>query len=225
MQYPFQMEKGHPFLKLNDQLWLIDTGSSLSFGDTRSITLSEQTFTITRAIQQVDLDAAALSKFTGVACTGLLGADILGRFDIVFDAQRGTIDFLTDEVTLPGKNNPLRFSYHAPCVETEVNGKRISMVWDTGAQLSYLEASMSKGVQTTGTADDFFPGLGKFTVQTYQTDLSISDVVLHLQCGTLPNELAYLLTATNTQGILGNQVLMNRKVGYFPRRSLLVLGD
>ena len=41
--------------------------------------------------------------------------------------------------------------------------------------------------------------------------------------GTLPGLLGMTLMMAGAQGIIGNQILTNRVVGYFPRRRLLVL--
>ena len=46
---------------------------------------------------------ASLAGFVGVRCVGLLGADVLGRFDLIFDAASGTLAISTGELVHSGQ--------------------------------------------------------------------------------------------------------------------------
>jgi hypothetical protein len=70
---------------------------------------------------------------------------------------------------------------------------------------------------------DFYPGFGQFDTTTYNVDVSLGGVPFTLRCGALPDPVAAALMKANTQGIIGNQILAGRMVGYFPRRRLLVI--
>ena len=53
--------------------------------------------------------------------------------------------------------------------------------------------------------------------------MSFGGVVFTLRCGTLPGLLGMRLLVAGTQGTVGNAILKNRTVGYFPRRRVMVL--
>ena len=46
---------------------------------------------------------------------------------------------------------------------------------------------------------------------------------LTLRCGILPDTIAQTLTDVSIHGIVGNETLKDRIVGFFPRRQLMVL--
>jgi len=97
------------------------------------------------------------------------------------------------------------------------------MFFDTGAQISYFQDDSITDYPYAGPVEDFYPGLGQFVTETHIVDLKIGECIFSLRCGRLPDLLEMTLLMTGTQGILGNQFLHDRKVGYFPRRKILVL--
>ncbi len=72
-------ESGHLFVQVGGERWLIDTGAPGSFGRDGGFVFGGMRFDI--ATSQFGLDVAALSESVGVECAGLLGADVLGRFE------------------------------------------------------------------------------------------------------------------------------------------------
>ena len=73
---------------------MLDTGAPQSFGSESRLELAGLTFDV--ADNYMGLTADQLSDFVSVDCCGLLGADIWGSFDIVFD-QPGSTILLTKE--------------------------------------------------------------------------------------------------------------------------------
>jgi len=56
--------------------------------------------------------------------------------------------------------------------------------------------------------------------------MSLGDIVFTLRCGgTLPDSINATLTAASVQGIIGNEILNNNIIGYFPLRNMMVLGQ
>ena len=55
-------------------------------------------------------------------------------------------------------------------------------------------------------------------------DFDLGGVRCTLRCGNLPQLLSLSLSLTGAQGIVGNNVAVDRVVGLFPRRQQLVLG-
>jgi hypothetical protein len=57
----------------------------------------------------------------------------------------------------------------------------------------------------------------------HDVPVSIGGIAFTLRCGTLPGLLGMTLMMASTEGIVGNAILSNRSVGYFPRRRVMVL--
>jgi len=60
-----------------------------SFGTIRTLKVAGEEFCLGGSY--LGLSAEALSQFTGVRCVGLVGADVLGRFDHVFNSSDGNL--------------------------------------------------------------------------------------------------------------------------------------
>jgi hypothetical protein len=89
---PFHLRNEHLFLETAGGLWLFDTGAPRSFGPT--LTLAGEQFRLSSSY--LGLTADTLSRFVGVECIGVLGADVLGRFDFVLDLREGKATTSTD---------------------------------------------------------------------------------------------------------------------------------
>ncbi|RKZ79968.1 MAG: hypothetical protein DRQ35_03185 [Gammaproteobacteria bacterium] len=76
---------------------------------------------------------------------------------------------------------------------------------------------------STGEVSDFYPGFGEFETETYRVDTMLGTTKFGLICGSLPGALGMTLGIASVEGIIGNEILMERTLGYFPRRRLLVL--
>jgi hypothetical protein len=110
-----------------------------------------------------------------------------------------------------------------PIVRADIRGIGYRMFLDTGAQISYFQHDSLASFPTAGLVTDFYPGFGQFQTETYHVDMTLGGVQVTLRCGVLPPLLGATLLMAQTEGIIGNQVFRGRRVGYFPRRSLLVL--
>ena len=93
---PIKYIKGHIFVQIDGELWLIDTGSPGSFGASGSLVIGDERVALD--ISYNNLAAETLSQFVGVPCVGLLGMDILGRFDLVFDVADGKLTISTENL-------------------------------------------------------------------------------------------------------------------------------
>ena len=93
-----------------------------------------------------------------MACAGLLGADVLGRFDFVFDMPSGHVDLSKEHVDFGGHLVELETLMGVPIVTVRVGSRHLRMFLDTGAQISYLETEALSTFPTAGTISDFYPG-------------------------------------------------------------------
>lgn len=208
-------------MELDGALWLLDTGAPTSFGTSRALGIAGEVFSL--GTDYLDLTAQNLSQFVGAPCAGLLGADVLGRFDHILDTAAAEVTVSTTELSHSGENVPLDEFMGIPVVTARVGARDHRMFFDTGAPISYFQDASLASFPTAGSFADFYPGVGRFHTGTHEVAVSLGGVVFSLRCGTLPGLLGPLLMMAGTTGIIGNAILSNRRVGFFPRRRTLVL--
>jgi len=218
---PLHFRDGHLFVEIDNDLWLLDTGAPSSFGSQEDLTLMGEAVELEASY--LGLDAEKLSTFTGVPCAGLLGADVLGRFDHIFDVAGGTLAISKGELSHEGREVAVSEFMGIPVVSAGIAGSEYQMFFDTGAQVSYLQDDSLGDWPSAGSVNDFYPGVGPFETDTHHVPVSLNGIEFTLRCGTLPGLLGMTLMMAGAHGIIGNQILTNRIVGYFPRRRLLVL--
>ena len=218
---PLQLRDGHVFVELGGELWLLDTGAPTSFGTSRRLSVAGEQFNL--GTSYLSLTAATLSQFVGVPCVGLLGADVLGRFDHIFDTAGGQLSISTAELSHSGQTVRFDEFMGIPIVSARVGSSDYRMFFDTGAQISYFQDDSLTEFPAAGRVTDFYPGVGQFQTDTHEVPVSLDGVAFTLRCGTLPGLLGMTLMMADTEGIVGNAILANRTVGYFPRRRMMVL--
>lgn len=219
---PLQLRDGHLFVKLGGELWLLDTGAPTSFGTSRNLAIAGELFGLGTAY--LGLTAETLSQFVGVPCAGLLGADVLGRFDYLLDTKGGMLTVSTTELSLSGQAVRLNEFMGIPIVTARIGSRDYRMFFDTGAQISYFQDDSLAEFPFAGRVTDFYPGVGQFQTDTHDVPVSLGGVAFTLRCGTLPGLLGMTLMIANVNGIVGNTILRDRIVGYFPRRRTMILG-
>jgi hypothetical protein len=219
--FPLIFTEGHLFAELQGKLWLFDTGAPTSFGADEGLMIDSEQFRLNSTY--FGLTASTLSQYVGVECSGLLGADLLGCFDHILDLKGGKLTVSTAELSHGGRSIHLDEFMGIPIVTATVGGNHYRMFFDTGAQISYFQEHSLADFPPMGTVTDFFPGAGQFQTDTYEVPISIGDISFHLRCGSLPGLLGATLMLADTQGIIGNQVLVEGVVGFFPRRAMLCL--
>jgi hypothetical protein len=134
---PLQLRDGHVFVEIGGDLWLLDTGAPTSFGTSQSLTIAGEQFSLDTSY--LGLTATTLSRFVGVPCVGLLGGDILGRFDHILDTAGGRLTVSTTELSHGGQGLPLDEFMGIPIVTARVGTRDYRMFFDTGAQISYFQ--------------------------------------------------------------------------------------
>lgn len=219
--FPLKIHQGHIFIQIEDELMLSDTGAPNSFGSLSKLTLAGQQFSLRD--NYLGLTPDSLSSFVGVSTSGLIGSDILGVFDLIIDSPGNTVTFATENLTCAGHAVALDSFMGIPIISVVIGFAAYRMFFDTGAQISYFQDDSLTDFPSAGEVKDFYPGLGQFMTETHTVDLKVGEYTFSLRCGKLPDLLGFTLMMADTQGILGNQFLHDRTVGYFPRRKALVL--
>ena len=218
---PLHTLHGHLFVELDGGLWVLDTGAPNSFGITTQITVAGEQFRL--GTNYLGLDAGALSQSVGVRCAGLLGADVLGRFDHIFDTASGSLVVSQEELCHAGNIVGFEEFLGIPIVMAEVDGCECRMFFDTGARFCYFQGEALTRFPAAGSVTDFYPDFGEFQTGTYHVPVTFGGETFTLRCGSLPESLGTTLMMADTVGIIGNEILGNRSIGYFPRRRMMLL--
>lgn len=218
--FPLQTINGHLFIEVDGNLWLLDTGAPLSFGSMPDFSLEGEKFDLESTY--LGLTPETLSGFVGVKTAGLLGTDVLNSFDIIFNGPESTITFSLSPLEHPGQVVKLDEFMGIPILSATINGNEYRMFFDTGAQISYFQDDALKTFPPAGQMTDYYPGFGQFQTDTHNVEFQIGGSSFILRCGILPDLLGMTLMMADTQGIIGNQILQDQVVGYFPRREELV---
>lgn len=218
---PLIIKHGHLFVEIEGHLWLFDTGAPTSFGSVERLQIADEGFSFSSSY--FGLTALTLSQYVGVECSGLLGADILNRFDHIVDTKGAKLTVSTAELSHDGQRVHLDEFMGIPIVTASVGGSEYRMFFDTGAQISYFQEDSLADFPPAGSVTDFYPGVGQFQTDTHEVPIFLGEISFLLRCGCLPGLLGATLMMADTQGIIGNQVLIDRVAGFFPRRGILCL--
>lgn len=217
---------GHLYAELGDEEWLIDTGAPSSFGEPSAVSIGREEFLVENNF--MGMDAAKLREFVGHPTAGIIGVDILNQFDVVFDSEGGRgrkVSFHSSEMQINGDVVAIADSVlGVPIVEAVISGQPKRLVFDTGAQLSYYEGHDLSDFPEAGSVQDFHAAIGTFETATYRVEMTVGSRQQEFRCGSLPEDLSPLMKMMKTEGIIGNELMAFRKIGYFPRRKQLVLG-
>ena len=212
----------HLYISLEGYDWLLDTGSPKSFGNSSSLTIDGHTFSINKPSKH--LSTFELSLYINHDTAGLLGTDILNNFNILFDLFHQKVTLSTRHIDLKGEHLPLSSHFGTPAISSTIDHKHYTMFFDTGAPLSYFQDSSLTSYPSVGTVEDFYPETGHFTTESYAVDMELGNELITLPCGTLPLELDTVVHALGADGIVGNSILTQREIGYFPLENELVIG-
>jgi hypothetical protein len=216
---PLLYRAGHLFLEIDDQLWLMDTGSPLTFGDVSHLSVGDQRFAVQPSL--LGVSATAISQATGVACHGLMGCDILNQFDHLWSIPHGSAVLGRDLAHPSDTTLPVVLKSGVPTITVQIGDVMCPAAFDTGAQLSYVTHPPITTYPTAGSFTDFHPKFGSFVVDTHYVPIQIAGTTHTLRCGILPPLIALLTAASGIAAVIGNEIMQQRIVGYFPQRRIV----
>jgi len=220
-RYPLNFSEEHLFVELESGKWLYDTGAPNSFSNERTLLFADREFVLED--NYMGLTTQHLSGYVGMPCQGLLGADVLTRFDHVIDLSNAELNVSSGELPYQGKCIHTSDFMGIPIVPVQIGGNRFRMFFDTGAKISYFQHALIESFPFAGEMTDFYPGFGSFQTEVHQLEIVLGNEHIGLQCGKLPGVLESALSLAGVDGILGNEILKNRIVGYFPGKNLLCM--
>ena len=213
VSFPLQLIDGHAIIESVDHQILIDTGSPKTIHTSTTLDFMGKSFSCLREFGGVN--SARLSALIGSPVTTLLGMDIISQFKVLFDYSNHRIWFSETDMFSKGAEIPLGQVSNIPIMELEVLGRSLKFLLDSGAKLSYLETSLTKGLPSQEAASDFHPSYGAFETPIYTLECTVVGATFPVTFGNLPSQLAGILPHANVQGIIGFdlfnrfQVLLN----------------
>lgn len=198
-------QKGHALVNLNNGLFLIDTGSPLSFSATGEIEVDGECIAVNTGLMGVD--ANYVSEKVGQEATGLIGMDILGQRTVKIDYPNQTICFNYEGEV--GEELPSSVFQGSPCIELNIEGQQCLMVLDTGAPISYAPRKVTAGKTPTDSVEDFNPMMpgDVFTTPLYQLQTCVAGKEYSFTYGVLPQALGMMLGMVGIDGAIGKALL------------------
>ncbi|WP_163936200.1 hypothetical protein [Paraferrimonas sp. SM1919] len=223
MYLPLLLNDGRMYLNIEGQLWLIDTGSAVSFSNNRKLVLAGESFELEE--HYLGFDIEILNGQLSLACEGLLGTDIINRFDWIFDLKNQQARFSRSELPLLQNQIKADFSFQCPIINIEMLGQSQPMFFDTGSQFSYhLERDITQ-CQQNGKLHDYSPAVGYFNSDSFIVDVDVLGIKRGEIMGFLPetSPLCSNLKPFKVKGILGNKTITEHTLGYHPSRQIISL--
>ena len=222
-EYGLSFEKGHLFAEIEGKKFVLDTGSPMSMAASPGLNFRGKDLQLPGNI--MGLTAGQLSGFIGTEVHGLLGTDVLNEGDLLFDFERGKLVIPGAPLPMEGEAISFKPVMGVPLVEAVVDGQAFGFFFDTGARISYFqEEDVLAGFPRIGTDEDFYPGFGRFSTDTYRLEVRLLSRAFSLVTGKLPAMLGLSLGMAGADGILGNEVLQGLKsLAYMPGRNQIVM--
>jgi hypothetical protein len=230
-------------MQVGTDWYLIDTGTFSSFSERGEVTIDGLRFEL--PLKEVrGMDASILSEHVKVRVNGLLGNDVLDHFDHIWDLPSGTVTIgppnsllqsgarvhLRREAgkltaLIPGPDGVMRVqsmetTHGLVGVCAWIEHRPHPMIFDTGAAISYFDYPDRERFPAGEDYVDFYPNIGPFITDTRIIPTMLGGESFQLRCGSLKPVFQHVAHT----GIVGNEIMHGRQVGYFPQRKQMVLG-
>ncbi|MGA0133199.1 MAG: hypothetical protein ACO3ND_02455 [Opitutales bacterium] len=235
VQLPLHHQGGLLFAEISGQRWLIDTGSPLSFGTGAPSSLAGKPINVLPILARPGKPLLTGPKFAqglGIACAGVLGMDVIGQFDWVFNATKRVCRVAADAIPLSERSLELRQEGPLLSVPGRIRDQERHLLLASGQQLSYFEDPSIETFAGAGKVRDFNPSFigGWFMADTYHVAVAFGEghAADNLRCGRLPPALRKDILPAGSEGALGAEFLASHFFAFAPRRrrlAYLTTGD
>ena len=202
----------HLLIQDGDATILVDTGSPITIHVDQELQFAGETYQVTtNALGNTIEKLKSLSK---LEFTTLMGLDILSKYKVIIDYKNSEISFFTkDELNPNGDICTFKMMMGAIIIPIEINGKTCDMILDTGATLSYIDISMTKGLISRETITDFSPLVGgQFSTPVFEIESSFNGVPFNCRYGNLPSTIALMMKMIGVWGVIGYDFLNSFKI-------------
>jgi hypothetical protein len=201
ISYPLIEHDGHYIVDTGTHRWLLDTGSPVSVG-TGNIRLG--TTGVRLRDNFMGLTIEWLQEMVGTHFDALVGMDALRCKRFMIDVANEQVHFGIWRHQITGLQHNFYTEMGLPVLDIKMDGDYCPMVFDTGAKISYLPEHMLEYQEQLEDIDDFYPGLGRFKAEVYETELDLGEGDCVTEAAVLPEQLSTLLDLLGVLGILGN---------------------
>ena len=205
-EYPITIVAGH-ILFDDDRgtCLLVDTGSPFSFHSDAVIEIGDDTFSVPKSLTGVTADY--ISDKVGERIDGLVGMNILAELGVLIDVPHGRLVF--GHPTDGMKKIPSRCGVAYLTAEMDIRGRRTKVIIDTGAPTSYVDPSLTEGLDPVGRVEDFNPLVpgDVFETPVYEFPASFDGHGFTMRAGHLPSILQMAVSIIGISGVVGMELL------------------
>ena len=205
----------HLFVELNEGRFLVDTGSPLSFADGSVATFAGEEHRLPRSLMGVDI--STVRKLVQGPCCGLLGLDVLGKTNLMFDLRGGELHTGASAWDSIAPNDRIACDVRAvagiPVVRVSIGTRSVAAVWDTGAKFGYVaDETICAGAPSMADIDDFNPIFGQMHSASWLVNVDLAPTraasptntsVIRERVGILPPMGAQMLAMHGIEAIIG----------------------
>ena len=203
--YNYDLIKNHIIVHQGDETWLIDTGAPVTLSTRGSIRYAGEEFPAPPGY--LGVHPGQLDPHVGLEITTLVGMDLLGKYPVEFNPLSRTMVVEGPPLSEEAFALPLEFYLTIPVIEVGYQGNPIRVIFDTGAQIGYLDGHLTREFPDLEEFTDFFPTLGTFQTTTRRVPFSLGGQAVEQVVGENPNFLQPLFLMSDTVGILGTELL------------------
>ena len=201
-------------LQNEDGFVIVDTGSPMSFHRSGRLSFGGISHACSTSIIGVNVDA--LSEESGLNVTGLLGMDIMNKYDnVLFDYRNSQIIVNDDRID---ESNMIMLPSGSimgiPYTDISIEGRNARVFVDTGAPISYISDNYTNGLTSKDRLHDYNPALGEFWTEIYDVRVGIGADTHVMPFGNLSNLIQMSLSMVGIDGIIGYELFSRYQLLY-----------
>lgn len=210
-KYTYIISNGHHLACIDGALFVIDTGSPLSFSlkdGLDEVTINGERCSLVH--NPFCVNSADVNGLVGTEVSGFIGMDLLCRFgSVTFDKKTMTVCF-SGSIT-PSESTELQVRSimgikKSPILQlpVKVRNQTVSALLDTGAFLGYIAPGLAADAEVCGIAHDFNPQIGEITGEKCRIKLTVGSQEYDTELVKMPQILEMTVSyALGLRAILG----------------------
>lgn len=206
------IEKNHCTFLCEKKVFLLDTGSLISFSSIKCNFLNNELKINKNMVDRIN------NGFK-IKIDGLIGMDILSRYNLLLDYKNKELEITNKKINYDGIVLKLESIQGLTVVAGKISNKKVKLIFDTGAAAcSYLNPEITKNLKVSKTITEFHPYIGEFETNIKKVELELTSatdeskkISIMMYAGTLPDAMNYVYD-WGVDGIIGYDLLENKKV-------------
>ena len=201
--FEIDMYDGHLIFISDGMKVLIDTGCPVTIGKENSLTFMGEEFACRTSFGGRDI--YSISQLMNYDIDVFMGMDIIERFYVRTDYKRNQVTFSKEPLPVEQMSSTpiIRGQMGEVCIYLTIKDNNVKLALDTGARISYIDQSFTKGEKLIETKDDFNPMIGHFQTPIFAMEASIGNKLFPVNFGVLPSMLVMPLRMMGIYGAIG----------------------